>query len=55
MNDTIRDLVMANASTDEIRDVASANGMVTLRDFGMGLVYKGVTSLEEVVRETVDH
>ncbi|QDS87578.1 Type II/IV secretion system protein [Rosistilla ulvae] len=55
MNDTIREMVMANASTDEIRDVAESNGMVTLRAFGMGLAYKGITSLEEVVRETVDH
>ncbi|QDV67909.1 Type II/IV secretion system protein [Rosistilla carotiformis] len=55
MNDTIREMVMANASTDEIRDVAESNGMTTLRAFGMGLAYKGVTSLEEVVRETVDH
>ena len=55
MNDQIRDMVMSNASTDEIRDVAAEYGMVTLRDFGMGIVYKGLTSLEEVVRETVDH
>lgn len=55
MNDQIREMVMANASTDEIRDVAAGNGMTTLRDFGMKLASAGVTSLEEVVRETVDH
>ncbi|MFG0263134.1 MAG: type II/IV secretion system protein, partial [Novipirellula sp. JB048] len=54
MNDTIRDLVMNNASTDEIRDVAQQGGMTTLREFGMALVTDGITTLDEVVRETVE-
>ncbi|WP_153555415.1 GspE/PulE family protein [Roseimaritima sediminicola] len=53
MNDTIRELVMANASTDEIRDQSQKDGMVTLRDFGMRLAEDGITSLDEVVRETI--
>ncbi|QDS93399.1 Type II/IV secretion system protein [Roseimaritima multifibrata] len=53
MNDTIRELIMANASTDEIREQAISDGMIALRNFGMGLAEAGVTSLEEVVRETI--
>ncbi len=53
MNDAIRDMVMENASTDEIRDRAQQDGMITLRDFGMRLAEAGVTSLDEVVRETI--
>ncbi|MEX0824917.1 MAG: ATPase, T2SS/T4P/T4SS family, partial [Pirellulaceae bacterium] len=54
MNDAIRELVMANASTDEIRDRAKEDGMIPLRDFGMRLAEEGITSLDEVIRETVE-
>jgi type IV pilus assembly protein PilB len=53
MTDEIRDMIVKNASTDELRDAARANGMVTLRDAGMAAAYAGLTSLEEVVRETI--
>ena len=53
MNDVIRDMVMGNASTDEIRDEAVKNGMICLRDFGMAVAADGVTTLDEVIRETV--
>ncbi len=54
LNDLIRDMVMANASTDELRNQAQKDGMITLREFGMGLAALGITSLEEVVRETIE-
>lgn len=54
LNDQIRDMVMANASTDELRIQAQSDGMVTLRTFGMKLAQEGITSLEEVVRETIE-
>jgi len=54
LNDVIRDMVMANASTDELRNQAQKDGMITLREFGMGLASNGITSLEEVVRETIE-
>ncbi len=44
---------MANASTDDLRAEAANNGMVTLRDAGMTMAFDGVTTLDEVVRETV--
>ena len=42
MNDDLRDMIMRNASTDELRDAARSYGMVTLRDAGMDAVYDGI-------------
>ena len=53
MSDTLRDMVLANASTDELRDEAVNNGMIGLREFGMAVAADGVTTLDEVIRETV--
>ncbi len=53
MNDDLRDMIMRSASTDEIRDRARSYGMVTLRDAGMAAAADGLTSLDEVVRETI--
>ncbi len=53
INDQIREMVMANASTDELRVQAEKDGMVTLRTFGMQLASEGITTLDEIVRETV--
>ncbi len=48
----IRDLVLANASAAKIREQAKKEGLNTLRDDAIIKVSKGVTTLEEVVRET---
>ena len=48
----IRKLIMAGASADELRDQALADGMLTLRMDGMKKVEKGITTLEEVIKET---
>jgi len=53
MNDKIREMVMGNSSTDELRDEAQRNGMTPLRDAGMAMAFDGITTLDEVVRETV--
>jgi type IV pilus assembly protein PilB len=53
LNDDMRDMIMRNASTDEIRVAARANGMVTLRDAGINSVFDGTTTAEEVIRETI--
>jgi type IV pilus assembly protein PilB len=53
MNDELRDSIMVNSSTDELRDIAARHGMIPLRTFGMRLVEQGITSLDEVVRETI--
>jgi type IV pilus assembly protein PilB len=48
----IRELILDRASTTEIRHKAVDEGMFTLRDDGMIKVQKGVTTIEEVLRET---
>ena len=53
MNDELRDLVMRNASTEDLREAARRNGMVTLRESGMEGVFGGTTTAEEIIRETI--
>jgi type IV pilus assembly protein PilB len=53
LNDEIRDLIMANASSEELRACAKKVGMSSLRDAGLKAIHKGITTIEEVVRETV--
>ena len=53
MNDQLRDLINHGASTQQIRDLALQTGMVALRVSGLEKVFGGVTTIEEVVRETV--
>ncbi|MGI9473135.1 MAG: GspE/PulE family protein [Rubripirellula sp.] len=53
LNDTIREMVLSNASTDELREEARKNGMVPLREFGVAVAIDGITTLDEVIRETV--
>ena len=53
MNDDLRDMIMVNATTDDIRKKAQSFGMISLRDYGKDFVFQGLTSAEEVVRETV--
>jgi type IV pilus assembly protein PilB len=53
VNDDIRDLISTEASVDEIRNLARAQGMTSLRESGLKLIFDGVTTIDEVVRETV--
>ncbi|MEE3370032.1 MAG: ATPase, T2SS/T4P/T4SS family [Planctomycetota bacterium] len=53
MNNELRDMVMRNASVDDMRSCAQKYGMVTLRDSGMAFAYEGTTTIDEVVRETI--
>jgi type IV pilus assembly protein PilB len=53
VNDDVRDLISANASVDEMRNACRRMGMVTLRESGIKALHKGLTTIEEVVRETV--
>jgi len=52
-NDELRDLVVKRSSTTVLRAAARRNGMRLLRDNGLGLIYDGTTTIEEVVRETI--
>jgi type IV pilus assembly protein PilB len=53
MNNTLRDMIMANAQTDEVRAAAIKSGMVSLRAAGIQRCFDGVTTPDEVVRETI--
>ena len=53
MDDEIRDLVMHEASTTQIRDYARQQGMRMLRESGLMAIYEGQTTIDEVVRETI--
>ena len=53
MTDPLRDLIMANCQTEELRDAAEKEGMVTLRAAGLVAAFEGTTTMDEVVRETV--
>jgi type IV pilus assembly protein PilB len=52
MTSALRRMVLKGASTEELRDEAVKEGMLTLRTDGMVKVKRGITSLEEVVKET---
>ncbi len=53
MNDELREMIMRNASVDELRKAAKSNGMFPLREKGNQFIFDGLTSPEEVIRETV--
>ncbi len=48
----IRELILAGASNTEIAEQAKKEGMKTLRDDAMAKMKAGLTTLEEVLRET---
>ncbi|MEM7681503.1 MAG: ATPase, T2SS/T4P/T4SS family [Planctomycetota bacterium] len=54
MADELRELIMAEASSQQLMAAARKRGMRTLRESGLLAVFDGLTSLDEVVRETLD-
>ena len=52
MTPTLRKLILQNVGAAEIKDAAIEGGMLTLRMDGLIKVWKGITTLEQVVRET---
>jgi type IV pilus assembly protein PilB len=53
MNDVMRDMILRNVATDELKVTAVQYGMIPLRDYGLNFAYQGLTTLDEIVRETV--
>jgi type IV pilus assembly protein PilB len=53
VTEELRELILVGASGLELRRKAIDEGMITLRASGLRKVKEGVTTLEEVVRETV--
>jgi type IV pilus assembly protein PilB len=54
LDDTIRELIMAQANTAVLRNECRKRGMRTLREVGLLGIYDGQTTIDEVVRETLD-
>jgi type IV pilus assembly protein PilB len=52
-NDEIRDLIMHQASTNVLRAAGQKAGMRLLRDNGLAAIYDGVTTIDEIVKETM--
>jgi len=52
-SDEVRDLIMNQASTGVLRAAAQKGGMRLLRDNGLAAIYDGITTVDEVVKETI--
>ncbi|MCX5646781.1 MAG: ATPase, T2SS/T4P/T4SS family [Phycisphaerae bacterium] len=52
-NDEIRDLIMNRASTNVLRAAALKAGMGQLRDSGLAAIYDGITTIDEISKETM--
>lgn len=53
ITDDIKDLILSRAQSKEIKKKAMENGMTTLRRSGLKKIMEGITSVEEVLRETI--
>lgn len=54
VNEKIREMILEKTSSGQIREEARRMGMTTLRDSGIQTVFMGLSTIEEVVRETLD-
>jgi type IV pilus assembly protein PilB len=52
-NDEIRELIMNRASTNVLRVAALKSGMKPLRDNGLAAIYEGITTIDEIAKETM--
>ncbi len=53
LDDELRELIMRHASTNVLRQAARKRGMRSLRESGLLAMFDGITTIEEVVRETL--
>jgi type IV pilus assembly protein PilB len=54
MSPALRRAVMEIMSADDLRDIALSEGMLTLRMDGLKKIERGITTLEEIIKETSD-
>lgn len=52
MSSGLRKAIMNEMGTDELRELAQSEGMLTLRQDGLKKVERGTTTLDEVIKET---
>lgn len=55
IDDRMRELIASSASVEELRQTAQENGMIQLMEDGIMKVSEGVTTVHEVMRESVAH
>jgi len=53
LTDEIKDMIITKAKSRDIKKKAMENGMATLRQSGLEKIKQGITSVEEVLRESV--
>ncbi len=53
INDDVRDMISSDASIDEIRNLARSQGMTSLRESGLKMIFDGISTIDEIVRETI--
>lgn len=53
LDDELREMIMNHASTAALRNEARKRGMKSLREAGLNAIYNGLTTIDEVVRETI--
>jgi type IV pilus assembly protein PilB len=53
ISDSLREMILCGASALELRKKAVEEGMITLRGSGVRKLREGITTVEEVLRETV--
>jgi type IV pilus assembly protein PilB len=53
LDDNMRELIIEHASTQVLRAASIKRGMRTLRESGLKAIFDGVTTIEEVARETL--
>jgi len=53
IDDDIRDLILSGGTAIDIKKKAAESGMISLRRSGLIKIKDGITTIEEVVRETV--
>jgi type IV pilus assembly protein PilB len=52
MTQRLRKLILQNLGVQELKEAAVQDGMLTLRMDGLLKILKGITTVEQVVRET---
>ena len=53
ITDELREMILCGASSLELKNKALEQGMISLRQSGLRKIKDGLTTVEEVVRETV--
>ena len=53
VDEEVRELILSGGSANELRQQSIENGMLGLRESGLQKIREGVTTIEEVIRETI--